>query len=348
MPQLNELPGAARRLPLLTVCLTVCLTAFPFAQAQDGGLPAAPPGTSGGAGALENLSAPMQMGQPPIMNPYSGSGSTPNLDFQQTSVGGGYGGGGGMGSFLAACGMLVGSFMTHSPMATEETLRSSRQIEDEAMSELDRMEPGYIEGANREQWGRLGTRIHGRFEEASGDCQQKFITKDGRLGPWGQYAMTQMNEHRDVYENPRGPRDTTQYCPRYTSFEADQRKQFWTWFFLSLASPESSCRASAQNPGAPNGTALGLFQLESVACQRVGLNFSSQDLLNPYKNIQCAVALFAREMRDRDSIMVGHSRDRTGTYWGPLRNDDHNRARGGDIRGANHLRSLLSDFDACK
>jgi hypothetical protein len=354
MPRAPKTFRATHRHPLPIVCLAICLAALPMAQAQDGGgAPSAPAGTGGapatGAAALENLSSPMQMGQAPSLNPFVGSGTTPDLNVQQIQMGGGgAGGSGGMGAFLAACGMLIGSMMTHSAAATQETLSSARRIEEEAMSDLDRMEPDYIEGANREQWEQLGSRMHGRFTEASGDCQQKFITQDGRLGPWGQYAMTQMNEHRDVYENPQGPRDTLQYCPRYNSFEADQRKQFWTWFFLSLASPESSCRATAQNHQAPNGTALGLFQLESPACRRVGFNFSSQDLLNPYKNIQCAVALFAQEMRNRDSIMVGHSRDRTGTYWGPLRNDDHNLRRGGDIRGANHLRSLLSDFDACK
>jgi hypothetical protein len=334
---------------LSIMLLTVALV--PAAKSQDGvgaapPPPPAPMGAAPASGAIFDLNTPFQSGAAPQMSPqtnFNGNTITPTA---QTT--GGAGSAAGLNGLLMACHVMFGSMMTSSPGAVADTLRSAQDIEDEAMSALDRSEPDYIPGANREQWGRLGSRMQSRFQEASGDCQQKFITPDGRLGPWGQYAMTAMNEHRDVYENPLGPRDTQQFCPRFSTFDADQRKQFWAWFFLSLASPESSCRATAINPNAPNGSALGLFQLETPACRRVGLNFSSQDLMNPYKNIECAVALFAREMRERDTIMIGHSRGRGGTYWGPLRNDDHNRARGGDIRGAQHLRGLLDDFEACR
>jgi hypothetical protein len=129
--------------------------------------------------------------------------------------------------------------------------------------------------------------------------------------------------------------------------DAERRKMFWLWFFASVSQPESSCRSNATAAG-PNGTAIGLFQLDAPACKRAGVYVSSSELMEPANNIRCAVAVFANEMRNRGTIMVGTSRGSRGTYWGTLRNDDSNGARGGDVRAARGTRALISQYPDCK
>lgn len=114
---------------------------------------------------------------------------------------------------------------------------------------------------------------------------------------------------------------------------------------MSLASPESSCRAEARNPNAPNGTAKGLYQLEKPACDRVGV---AGDLYDPHVNIRCAVRLLGAEISCRGTVTSPTSRGRCGTYWGPLRTDDETKARGGDIPAAQKYRALASQFHGCK
>lgn len=193
-----------------------------------------------------------------------------------------------------------------------------------------------------------GSGMNSMWSKDQQGCQH-FIDKDGNVGPWGRTAMAEMENHADIYAE-KVPSDIGKFCPNFTSSMAKDpkgRKYWWLWFFASLSKPESSCRAGAVNPNAPNGSALGLFQLETAACARVGMSVSKQDLLDPHKNIRCAVKLFAKEMQERNSMFIGHSRGRGGTYWGPLRNDDHNMARGGDRAGNHRMEALLKKFPDC-
>ncbi|MGE5085306.1 MAG: hypothetical protein ACM3MG_03335, partial [Bacillota bacterium] len=47
-------------------------------------------------------------------------------------------------------------------------------------------------------------------------------------------------------------------------------------------------------------------------------------------------------------LMTPTSKGSKGTYWGPLRSDDWNRARGGDIKGAQKTRAIMGKYRYCR
>lgn len=241
-------------------------------------------------------------------------------------------------SYLAACAAAMNPLM--------QNLSAIRKVRRELDIENDRQgfKPDPIfEKLDPEVRRRSADAIVSSFKPEAG-CQ-KFMNKAGEVGPWGRTLLAELDLYKDVYES-KIPKDAPQYCPAFPSMDPPRRKLFWLWFFASLSQPESSCRSHAQGDG-PNGKALGLFQLEPPACARVGMTVTQSELLDPSTNIRCAVAVFAKEMKNRDTIMINHSRGPSGTYWGPLRNDDENVGRGGDIRAAQTARSLIKQYPDC-
>ncbi|MBX3040084.1 MAG: hypothetical protein KF789_05170 [Bdellovibrionaceae bacterium] len=176
-------------------------------------------------------------------------------------------------------------------------------------------------------------------------CENRFIDKQGNLGPWGRTALQEIRANPEEYVN-NNPPDVMILCKNYKNFDKNKKEHFWVWMFSSLAAPESSCNEKAANHGAPNGTAIGLFQLEKPFCDRVGV---SGNLYNGHINTRCAVKGLAMELRRRDNLMSPTSKasDPRRTYWGPLRTDDNNKARGGDISGAKKFRALVGKFPGC-
>ncbi|KHD88665.1 MAG: hypothetical protein OM95_07620 [Bdellovibrio sp. ArHS] len=168
-----------------------------------------------------------------------------------------------------------------------------------------------------------------------------FINKEGQLGPWGSYTLQQIKEKPDSFgENI--PDDITKWCPNYPKMSKDQRELYWVWIIMSMASSESSCNPRNDNANAPNGTAIGLLQVWKPVCPK------ARDLHIPYQNIQCGIDLLAKELQNRDTLMTPTSRGPEGTYWGPLRSDDWNKRRGGDISGAQKTRAIMSQYRYCK
>ncbi|WP_172795283.1 hypothetical protein [Bdellovibrio bacteriovorus] len=168
-----------------------------------------------------------------------------------------------------------------------------------------------------------------------------FINKEGQLGSWGSYTLQQIKEKPDSFgENI--PDDITKWCPNYPKMSKDQRELYWVWIIMSMASSESSCNPRNDNPNAPNGTAIGLLQVWKPVCPK------ARDLHVPYQNIQCGIDLLAKELQNRDTLMTPTSKGPEGTYWGPLRSDDWNKRRGGDISGAQKTRAIMSQYRYCK
>ena len=249
------------------------------------------------------------------------------------------GGGGGQGmalgaSLLAMCGALMGG-----PLGGKNAEMSEEMVE-----AMDRAkdEQGFQELPDFAASEELGTAINANYPAG---CENNFIDKQGRLGPWGYTALEEIRRQPAAYVQ-NDPPDVLILCKNYQHFNVAKREQFWVWMFSSLAAPESSCNPNAANRNAPNGTAIGLFQLEAPFCNPVGVR---GDLFNPHNNTRCAVRGLAVELNRRDNLMspTSRSRDSRRTYWGPLRTDDHNKARGGDIRGAQKFRGLVGRFPGC-
>lgn len=210
-----------------------------------------------------------------------------------------------------------------------------------AYEEIDKAPYSYGQKWNQDEARAVGADATANF----GSGCDKFMNKDGQLGPWGQFALQQIKEKPDAFGD-NVPDDIQQWCPKYKSMkqgeDVSKRELYWVWILMSMASSESSCNPNNDNPNAPNGTAKGLFQVWKPVCPK------ARNLNNPYENIQCAIDLLAKEMTNRDTIMTPTSKGREGTYWGPLRSDDWNKRRGGDIKGAQKTRGLMSKYRYCK
>jgi hypothetical protein len=200
-------------------------------------------------------------------------------------------------------------------------------------------------GISPERGRYYGNAITSLFPNDKG-CE-KFINQEGAVGPWGRTALVEMDNHKDVYEK-NVPSDITNFCPTFLTMSIERRRYFWLAFFAAISKPESSCSQNAVNHNAPNGDAIGLFQLETPACERVGVHLSSQELFNAHQNTRCAVALFAQEMKSRPNIFTGHSRGHGATYFAELRDDDYNLARGGDIGAHKRTVEILRKYPDCK
>lgn len=171
-------------------------------------------------------------------------------------------------------------------------------------------------------------------------CENRFINKNGELGPFGRTALAEFQRFPDQFVNNE-PRDIISMCPGYKNWGKERREQFWVWTASSLAAPESSCNPGAANPNAPNGTAIGLFQVEKPFCDRFGV---TGNLYDGHQNTRCMVRGLASELTKRNTVTT----PQRVTYWGPLRADDWNTARGGDIRGGQKFRALVPQFPGCK
>lgn len=311
---------------LLLSLLTVCLASSPrYLHAQERSVVASPqaeamwtPDPAGPAPVTPPPPAPVTTATPV---PVAQTPQAPPADNTQ---------------FLQMCVSMLGALAGALGGANSDR---NAQNADDIQSALDRQndEMGYRyeDGIDQDIARDVGSDTTARFSRG---CDN-FINSRGELGPWGRTAIAEIRNNPDAYEN-RVPQDIHQWCPRYSAFNADQRQLFWVWVFASMAASESSCDPAANNPNAPNGTAYGLFQLDRVNCGNINLN-------EPHGNTRCAVRRLARELNCRNQLMTPTSRGRCGTYWGPLRTDDNNTARGGDIRGAQRTRGLIQQYRYC-
>jgi hypothetical protein len=234
------------------------------------------------------------------------------------------------GGMIADC--LHGLANNLDSYAQMSALQATMDAADEKMG--FRPYPGVPDRAHRRTNSSYYPSVVTGLSKKQAGCQQ-FINDRLEVGHWGRVALEEMKKHEDIYRD-KIPRDIGNFCLNFVTMNEDTRLRFWIWFFASVAAPESSCNPGIVGRG-PNGNAIGLFQLEPSACAKVNMYYSERDLQRAEPNIRCAVALFARELRHRPTIMIGTSRGQLGTYWGTLRNDNNNMARGADITA--HLRT---------
>lgn len=208
---------------------------------------------------------------------------------------------------------------------------------------------------DRSELATYGADVSGRY--SAGSCEQKFIDKNGNLGPWGRTVKEEIRQRPEQFVN-NAPPDVVKHCPGYAHMKDEKKREaFWIWVFGALASAESSCDATAKNNKAPNvktvGPARGLFQIDASFCGGLGVTGNVQQ---PDTNIRCAVKGLGVELARRDDLTSPTSKgsDSRRTYWGPLRNDIKNKrklaAQGGAGDAKGHLKfiALLSQFKGCK
>ena len=248
---------------------------------------------------------------------------------------GGYGGGGGFAGILAnlaASGMVGGPAGPVCPFADPQFGTNTGQNmaftnafgQQMGQTQYDGManQYAYPPQADQRAWGNLGQQFNSKL---NGNCpteihhQRRQTRPMGDLKPTAKSRRILLLSYSTLHAICRSSvLDSIRLVPM-------QKLRFYTYMFMSMAQPESTCNPTAVGKG-PNGAAIGLFQLETKACDPVGVHGTSQQLLQPKQNIDCAVALLGHELDKRGSITVGTSRGFTGTYWATLRSDAVQRA----------------------
>lgn len=125
--------------------------------------------------------------------------------------------------------------------------------------------------------------------------------------------------------------DSKRFCQNFDSFSPDQKTLFWLRFFSILSEMECTYRpkqVTHDTAVGPNIYSSGLFQLsiESAQYKPFGCTMikAQEDLLDPHKNIQCAIRIFSYYI-NKDKQIAGY--DNTSNdpwrggprYWGPFR-----------------------------
>ncbi|WP_295905539.1 hypothetical protein [uncultured Bdellovibrio sp.] len=239
---------------------------------------------------------------------------------------------------LGLCPLMFGGGSKSAMGNTGNKLQDAAyEMEDAAWAAREKEGFVYEKDLNRDLAREIGGDASAKFAKG---CDH-FINKEGQLGAWGSYTLQQIKDKPESF-GLNVPDDITKWCPNYPKMSKDQRELYWVWIIMSMASSESSCNPNNDNRNAPNGTAIGLLQVWKPVCPK------ARDLHVPYQNIQCGIDLLAKELQNRDTLMTPTSKGPEGTYWGPLRSDDWNKRRGGDIAGAQKTRGLMSQYRYCK
>ncbi|MES3038233.1 MAG: transglycosylase SLT domain-containing protein [Bdellovibrionota bacterium] len=135
--------------------------------------------------------------------------------------------------------------------------------------------------------------------------------------------------------------DIQKFCPKFPELDREKKILFWMRFVSVLASKESGFRAKAANeePAIVGESVIstGLFQLSVVSVWQKRFNCDSitrgdrakaqEDLLDPKKNIACAIKVMNHYL-EYDKVIAGRGFDEKGygvwmglaRYWLPFRN----------------------------
>lgn len=123
------------------------------------------------------------------------------------------------------------------------------------------------------------------------------------------------------------PRDIAQYCPNYSQLTASQKINFWATLMTEVVKPESNYNTNAtytesfSNSSGQRVVSTGLFQLSLESSRGYGCPMNSQaDLMDPDKNIMCAVTIMNRWV-PRDNAIAQGGRNNPGgaRYWSVFR-----------------------------
>lgn len=123
------------------------------------------------------------------------------------------------------------------------------------------------------------------------------------------------------------PSDIAQYCPNYSQLTASQKVNFWATLMTEVVKPESNFNTNAtytesfNNSRGDRVVSTGLFQLSLESSRGYGCPMNSQaDLMDPDKNIMCAVTIMNRWVPRDNAISQGGRNNPGGArYWSVFR-----------------------------
>ena len=189
----------------------------------------------------------------------------------------------------------------------------------------------------------------------------RFIAENGELGDWGRLLIESIRRNVEIsncfFGNTNSSvnannADFSRLCPRFTDFNDDRKEQFIAFLFASMSAYESNCNHSMyQRVGGPNGTLIGMFQLElehhlrrirPTECSPRDRSLNRTQIASAEYQLSCAAAIFNQVYcteftgRTQGERIVGVMR---GGYW-----QDLNGSRGGEFR---RISRMASQFPGC-
>ena len=174
------------------------------------------------------------------------------------------------------------------------------------------------------------------FDTSEKTCG-RFIKKDGKVGDLGRVIAAHIRAHRDLYLGRSiggmdSPPPAPPTCPRWNSFNDDQKVHYWIWTLMSVSMTESGCNLKEEGRASqnPNGKPLGLFQLEraSVAIRQgrdpvcYGSKKHPSNPVSAERNIDCAMSIFTNQMKAALSVHGKPYVFAGSSYWAYLRDLD--------------------------
>lgn len=109
-------------------------------------------------------------------------------------------------------------------------------------------------------------------------------------------------------------------------------------YWESKFKPDARYQENFRNSKGEYVISSGLFQVSTESIRGYGLKFTQEELFEPKKNIQCAIAIMTKLVK-QDSVITGKKGGRwqgAGRYWSVLRGErDYTRSALAAIKGAN-------------
>lgn len=125
------------------------------------------------------------------------------------------------------------------------------------------------------------------------------------------------------------PTDFATFCPKYNKFTYTQKKEFWTYLISAMTQYESKFNPKAryeEDFSDSNGEPVisrGLLQISIESANSYDCGFrNTQELHDPYLNLNCGIRILNRWVGERDFRIAGKvdSKWRGGArYWSVLR-----------------------------
>ena len=149
---------------------------------------------------------------------------------------------------------------------------------------------------------------------------------DGKL--WTAHVMKRLDTLGSALLKAQ-PSDAATFCPKFKSLTQEQRKQFYTYLISAMTRYESNFTPSMSfkegfddSDGNPV-ISRGLLQISIESGNAYGCGFrNTNDLHNPYLNLDCGIRILNRWIGERDLRIAGKvgSKWRGGArYWSVLR-----------------------------
>ncbi|WP_413295240.1 hypothetical protein ACLSU7_09215 [Bdellovibrio sp. HCB185ZH] len=165
------------------------------------------------------------------------------------------------------------------------------------------------------------------------------IIKDsGEVGSAGAAILSVVRENKAAFAGNK-LKDLSKLCPNYASMTQEKKELFWVWTMMSMSSVESSCNPEAENKNAPNGSAIGLFQLGKDQC-------NGANLKDKVENSKCAAQKLAAELTSRKTLIAKTANGNGSTNWAALCEGDA-KVCGNNGDSVQKTKAMISKYSAC-